>query len=82
MKFIQYSKNFLLDIRTSFTNGIGRGMREAGLQLDRQGCQATSDISYLEPMNRRQYENVDCRHRLFLIINVIFFQNHGLYQVG
>jgi hypothetical protein len=40
---------------------FGRLLREAGLQLDRQGSNLTYDISYLQPLSRhRQLTSIDC----------------------
>ena len=54
MKLIQWSKNYIMDSYLVLRSGVGRGIREAGLELDRRGSQAMDDIAYLEPLNRHR----------------------------
>lgn len=45
MQFLKYSKNLTIDMYLLVRNGIGRMMREAGLDLDKSGSKYTNDIA-------------------------------------
>lgn len=54
MQAIRYSKNFVLDVFTHFRVNCGRILREAGLDIDRRGCDKMNDISCYESYSRHR----------------------------
>ena len=54
MSIFNYTRHLFTDFYLMIKVGFGRGLREAGLQIDQAGSVLSNDIAYLEPASRHR----------------------------